>query len=141
MDFTQHMQDSVTTSSTSLNNLRVFYYNAVLGDWEPLIESLDLAYEATFQIRRDKSIQSTMFLDLPTPININLTESCLQNMIETYYSWMETPPFAVDEYRRKSEVRNLTFKDPSPKPTSLIKSNNTGSINDDKYPMIEDESE
>lgn len=82
-----------------------------------------------------------MFLDLPTPININLTESCLQNMIETYYSWMETPPFAVDEYLRKSEVKSLIFKDPSPMPTSLIKSNNTGSINDVKEPMIEDESE
>lgn len=62
-------------------------------------------------------------------------------MIETYYSWMETPPFAVDEYQRKSEVRAITIKDPSPKPTSLIKSNNTGSINDDKYAIIEDDSD
>jgi|LauGreDrversion4_2_1035121.scaffolds.fasta_scaffold33612_4 hypothetical protein len=44
-----------------------------------------------------------MVVDIPKPVNINLTESCLQNMIETYYSWMETPPFAVDDYRGQSE--------------------------------------
>lgn len=80
--------------------------------------------------------QNSITIDFPKPININLTDSCLQNIIETYYSWMETPPYQLDEFKnnRKKMLRGSINE---------IKKSNTGSINDDLnlLPDVESESD
>lgn len=90
-------------------------------------------------MRPDNSQQSTLVVNVAKPININLTESCLTNLIETYYSWMETPPYQFDEYQVLKEQAKIAKLKSTGGGAGSDKNNNTGSINDE--PKIKEEDE
>ncbi len=74
-----------------IQKCKIFYFNAKIGDWEPFIEN--------FQVKcLLNSVKNQKFVkvEFNKPIIINITESCLQNLIESYNSWMATPPFEMD---------------------------------------------
>ena len=61
-----------------------FYYNAQLGEWEPLIENFRLyMYIDTF---RNKSL---ITISTDRTLNINLSDVILQNLINTYKMWQK----------------------------------------------------
>ena len=59
-----------------------------------------------------------MKFDFPRPININLTETCLQSLIETYNSWLETAPYQYDDYKQQHKSVS-----------DMVRDNNSSSIN------------
>lgn len=97
LEMISEIQNQTTITTISVNKFKVSYFNSAIGDWEPFIENIELEFEQTLNIRHDNSAQSTLLVNFPSPVNINLTESCLTNLIETYYSWMETPPYQIDD--------------------------------------------
>lgn len=64
------------------------YYNLELSEWEPLLEKLscNIKIETTEQ-------DSLTIVDFESPIFLNVTESSLHNIINTYQSWIASPDY------------------------------------------------
>jgi hypothetical protein len=89
-----------------LPKMRVNYFNPQLGDQEPFIESFSVIYEYVESESALHSKQVFTNINFPTPIWINLTDQCFENLIETYYSWMDTPAYQYDDFRNRSQKRS-----------------------------------
>ena len=93
-----------------IENIKMYYYNGYLSDWEPFLENFDLKYNQ----KRSLNFQS-MNLELPTPVNFNITERCVQNLMDTYNTWMMSPSFDKD-----NEVKKLIKKPVTDSPMKIL---------------------
>jgi hypothetical protein len=79
-----------------MNEMSSEYFNIELGIWEPFLEQM------TIQTEQMEDKDTTNFtLVLPNDTNLNITESCIRNLIFTYQSWMAMPNFLEDKVKDK----------------------------------------
>eukprot|EP00347_Sterkiella_histriomuscorum_P018285 403346093 len=107
-----------------LKKLRANYYNALLGDWEPFIENFEVTC-----LQNVAGQQHLMKVEFPKPININFTESCLESLISTYNSWMETPPYQYEDLQMRQRLLSSKISNNVEENKENNSSSNTGSIN------------
>lgn len=64
------------------------YYNLELSEWEPMLEN----FSCTMRTETTEQDSLTM-VNFDSPIFLNVTESSLHNIINTYQSWMASPDY------------------------------------------------
>jgi hypothetical protein len=68
--------------------MTAIYYNLELSEWEPLLEGMSI-----FMNISASEIEQSTVINFNAPIYLNVTESCLHNIIHTYQSWMASPDY------------------------------------------------
>ena len=79
----------MTQFSSAIN-----YYNAEAGEWEPFIETFKIQFSLMEELVNQKKM---LQCELPSNLNINITEKLIKNLSDTYKSW------SLDEENQSDE--------------------------------------
>lgn len=91
----------MTSFSAALN-----YYNAEASLWEPFIET----FKVNFTLMKDHLTKKQMLsCECLTPISVNVTKKLVQNLSETYKSWLQISDEVEENDKNNKEDASYTF--------------------------------
>ena len=88
-DQNETQKAGMTQFSSAIN-----YYNAEAGEWEPFIETFKIQFSLMEELVNQKKM---LQCELPSNLNINITEKLIKNLSDTYKSW------SLDEENQSDE--------------------------------------